>query len=185
MHVNIMYIVCMVIVDTLKELKTINQRFWRIAAAFKKVYKDAVGIIATLIKTILSCTKCSTSKYYFPVLPWSLKLTWNGSNTTPQAVSCLLYEPGGNFWPRCSISFQNFVTFVIRNENMMLFLCTVCELWVLQLVLFKLPKAENTITCNPVLCIKMTSISLCWSQKWQNFEMCTSIRSIIPNINSL
>ena len=35
----------------------------------------------------------------------SLKLISTASNTTRLAVSCLLYKPVENFWPRCSISF--------------------------------------------------------------------------------
>ena len=53
------------------ESKTIIKRFWWTAAAFKQVYKEAFGIITTLIRTILSWTKCSASKYYFPVPQWT------------------------------------------------------------------------------------------------------------------
>ena len=51
-------------------------------------------------------------------------------------------------------------------------------------MLFKFLKAENTMICNPLLYVKMTSNSLFWWQKWQNIEICMLIRSIIPNINS-
>ena len=79
--------------------------------------------------------------------------------------------------------FWHVVTFVIRKENLTSFWCMICEWYVLKLVLFNFLKAENTITCNHVLYIKITSSSVFSWQKWQNVEICILIRSVIPNIN--
>ena len=72
-----------------------------------------------------------------------------------------------------------------QKEKLMLFWCAVCERCVLQLVLFKFVKAENTMTCNHMLYIKMTSNFLFWWEIWQNIGIFTLIRSLITNINSL
>ena len=81
--------------------------------------------------------------------------------------------------------FYHSVTFVITKDNLMSFWHTAYDWCIFQLVLFKFLKAENRITCNLVLCIKMTLTSIFWSQKWQNGEIFNLMHSIIPSINSL
>ena len=98
------------------------------------------------------CTILCFNKFWAPPSQKCIALIFAKSVISTSQRCCIVH---------CTIC--QTTTFMIRNDNMMLFCVTVCYWCILQLVFFTCRIAEFFITCKLALSIKMTSYSLFWS----------------------